>query len=169
MIAKMKKGDIILACPRTFRLPFIPLIYRLLLGARYVHSMLYLGGGKILHTTARYGVKIDRVPRKIYSQNRYTVCRVKKLASPQQREQIVQEAWKYKDKKLDHLGLITNIPSRLIGLKKPLLSSARNHRLWCSKLIYMVYRACHIELVPLKNTGNITSQDLSKSAMLNKI
>ncbi|MFO7891831.1 MAG: hypothetical protein R6V04_16010 [bacterium] len=167
-IANMKKGDIILARPRTFVLPLVPLIYRLLLRSQYVHSLLYLGRGNIIHTTARYGVKIDKVPRKIYSKSRYTVYRVKDFDPDLQGEQVVKEALKYKNTKLDHAGLITNIPARIMGLKKPLMSFEKN-RLWCSKLIYQIYKANHIELVPAKKTGNITSEDLSKSEVLTKI
>jgi len=168
VIAKMQKGDIILAHPRTFALPLVPLIYRLLLRARYVHSMLYLGRGNVIHTTARYGVKIDRVPRKIYSKSRYTIYRLKNFDADMEGEQIVKEALKYIDTKLDHAGLIANIPARIMGFKKPLMSFEKK-RLWCSKLIYQVYKANHIELVPFKDSGNITSEDLSKSEVLKRI
>jgi len=167
-IAKMRKGDIILARPRTFVLPLVPLIYRLLLRSQYVHSLLYLGRDNVIHTTARYGVKIDKVPRKIYSKSRYTIYRVKDFDPDLQGEQVVKEALKYKNTKLDHAGLITNIPARIIGLKKPLMSFGKN-RLWCSKLIYQVYKANQIELVPFKDSGNITSEDLSKSKVLKTI
>ncbi len=167
-IAKMQKGDIILAHPRTFALPLVPLIYRLLLRARYVHSMLYLGSGKVIHTTARYGVKIESVPGKIYSKSRYTVYRLKNFDVDMKGEKIVKEALKYIDTKLDHAGLITNIPAIIMGFKKPLMSFEKN-RLWCSKLIYQVYKANYIELVPFKDSGNITSEDLSKSEILKKI
>lgn len=168
VIAKMQKGDIILARPRTFGLPIIPLIYRLLLRAQYVHSMLYLGGSNVIHTTARYGVKIDKVPKKIYSSKRYTIYRVVNVDSDLKRAQIVKEALKYRDTKLDHAGLITNIPARIMGLRKPLISFTKN-RVWCSKLIYQVYKAFKIELVPLENTSNITSEDLSNSRILKRI
>lgn len=168
VIAKMQRGDIILARPRTFSLPLIPLIYRLLLRAQYVHSMLYLGGSKVIHTTARYGVRIDKVPRKIYSSKRYTIYRVLMVNSDLKRAQIVKEALKYKDTKLDHAGLITNIPARIMGLKKPLISFSKN-RVWCSKLIYQIYKALKVEIVPLENTSNITSEDLSNSKVLKRI
>jgi len=61
-ISGMLEADVLLASPRTLRLSPIAMIHRLVLGARYVHSMLYVGAGKVLHTTPRKGVTIDRVP-----------------------------------------------------------------------------------------------------------
>jgi hypothetical protein len=167
VIAKMQKADIILASPRTLRLSPIALMYRVLLQAQYVHSMLYMGEGKILHTTTKYGVMTAPVPRKIFKKDRYTILRAKHLRA-EQRQQVVTEALKLRDKKLDYAGLVTNIPARLFGLRKPLLK-LENNRLWCSKLIYQAYSATGIELVSLANKENLTSEDLSRSPLLEKI
>jgi hypothetical protein len=167
VISKMQKGDVILASPKTLRLSPIALIYRILLRSQYVHSMLYIGNSKMIHTTSKYGVIIDNIPRKIYQKDRYTILRVHNL-SDSQREHIVGEALKYRHKKLDHAGLITNIPSRFFGFNKPLLRFEKN-RLWCSKLIYKVYSSQNIELVSSANMDNITSEDLSQSKILQKI
>ena len=67
VIAKIQPADIILASPRTLRLSPTALLYRVLLHAQYVHSMLYLGESKIIHTTTKYGVVIAPVPRKIFA------------------------------------------------------------------------------------------------------
>jgi len=167
IIAKIQKADIILASPRTLCLSPIALIYRLFLGSRYVHSMLYIGDGKMIHTTAKYGVVINKVPRKIFKKDQYSIFRVKNL-SMEQRENIVNEALKYKNKRLDHIGLITNIPSRLLGLKKPFLRLEKNH-LWCSKLIYNTFLVNNIKLVQNEKAENITSEDLSQSQVVEKI
>jgi hypothetical protein len=100
-IAKMQKADIILASPRTLRLSPFALLYRLLLRDQYVHAMLYIGEGKILHTTTKYGVVISPVPRKIFKKDRYTVLRALHLRGDQ-REQVVTEALKMRDKRLDY-------------------------------------------------------------------
>jgi hypothetical protein len=167
MIAKMQKADIILASPRTLRLSPVALMYRVLLLAQYVHSMLYIGEGKILHTTTKYGVVITPVPRKIFKKDRYTILRAKSLRA-KQRQQVVTEALKLRDKRLDYAGLLTNVPARLFGLRKPFVMLEKN-RLWCSKLIYQAYFASGIELVGPKHKENITSEDLSHSPLLEKI
>ncbi len=167
VVSKMKKGDVILASPKTMRLSPIALIYRILLRSRYVHTMLYIGNSKMIHTTSKHGVIIDKIPKKIYYKERYTIFRVNNL-SDLQRERIVGEALKYQHKKLDHAGLITNIPSKFLGFSKPLLRFEKN-RLWCSKLIYKVYSSQNIELVSSANMDNITSEDLSQSKILQKI
>lgn len=167
VIASMLKADIILASPKTLRLSPVALIYRLLLRARYVHSMLYVGDGRMIHTTKKYGVVIDKLPRKIFKKDRYAIFRAKNLNN-EQRKSVVKQALLSKNKRLDHAGLITNIPARLFGLRKPFLRLEKN-RLWCSKLIYQAYSANGIELVPLDKAGNITSEDLSHSQLLERI
>jgi len=167
VLAKMQKADIILARPRTLRLSPVALIYRLFLRSQYVHSMLYLGGGRIIHTTARSGVVVAPLPRKIYRRDRYTILRARYLR-PQQRRQVVDEALKLRGRRLDRTGLVTNVPARLFGLRKPLLSLEKN-RLWCSKLICQAYSATGINLVPQDNVETITSEDLSRSPRLERI
>jgi hypothetical protein len=167
VIAKMQKADIILASPRTLRLSPVAFMYRVLLQAQYVHSLLYIGEGKILHTTTKHGVIIAPVPRKIFKKDRYTILRAKHLRA-EQRQQVVTEALKLKDKKLDYAGLVTNIPARLFGLRKPLLKLEKN-RLWCSKLISQAYSAIGIELIAPDHAENLTSEDLSRSPLLEKI
>lgn len=167
IISKLHKADIILASPKTLRLSPIALIYRLLLQARYVHSMLYIGNERIIHTTTRHGVSVNKLPRKIYKKERYTILRTRRL-SRDQGERAVREALRIRHKKLDHAGLITNIPSKLLGLKKPLLRLEKN-RLWCSKLIYQTYLRVGIELVSPDKAETVTSEDLNHSRLLEKI
>lgn len=167
VVAKMQKADIILASPRTLRLSPVPMIYRLFLRAQYVHSMLYLGGGKVIHTTARSGVVVDPLPRKIYKRDRYTILRARHLR-PKQRQQVVAEALRLRGRKLDRAGLVTNVPAKLIGLRKPLLRLEKD-RLWCSKLICQAYSANGIDLVPQNNIETVTSEDLSCSPLLERI
>jgi hypothetical protein len=159
VIARMRKGDIVLASPKTLSLSLPALLYRLILSSRYVHSMLYIGDGKVIHTTARHGVVVAKVPKKIYKKDRYAIFRVGTLSS-EKRKKLVVEALKWKNKKLDQIGLITNVPTRLLGLERVLLSCERN-RIWCSKLIYEVFSAAGIELVPPAKAGVITSEDLA--------
>jgi len=63
-ISRMKEADIVLANPKIIRLSMFALFYRLFLRSQYVHSMLYIGNERIVHTTAKDGVVIDKVPRK---------------------------------------------------------------------------------------------------------
>lgn len=167
VLANMVPGDIILASPRTIKLSPIALAYRLLLRSRHVHSMLYLGGGRMLHTTDRHGVVIAPVPRRIFKRDRYTVLRAPSLR-PEERRQVVQEALKSIDAKLDRAGMVTNVPARLLGLRKPLVRMERN-RLWCSKLIERAYAAAGVELVPPEVKENVTSEDLSRSPWLQTV
>lgn len=167
VIARMRKADIILANPRTLRLSPINLMYRLVLRAQYVHSMLYIGDGKMIHTTTRHGVLVVPVPRKVFSKNRYTILRAKHLRA-EQRECVVQEALKLRGKRLDYVGLISNIPTKLLGFRKPLLRLEEN-RLWCAKLVHTAYAAADIELVPPDKSENVTSEDLSRSLLLDRI
>jgi len=166
-INKLQKGDIVLASPRTARLSPVAMTYRLFLRSKYVHSMLYIGQGQIVHTTTRYGVVVDKLPRKIFRADRYAAYRVRNLG-PEERSQVVREALKWRYRKLDHAGLLTNVPSRLLGLRKPILRWERN-RIWCSKLIYKVFRTVGIEIVPSEKAENITSEDLSRSPTLERV
>lgn len=166
-ISGMLEADVLLASPRTLRLSPIAMIHRLVLGARYVHSMLYVGEGKVLHTTTRQGVTIDSVPSKVYQPDRYSLHRVRRL-TPLERKQVVAAALRRQGQKLDHAALVTNIPARLLGFKKPLLRLERN-RLWCSKLIYESYADAGIELLPAEESGNVTSDDLARSPVLERI
>ncbi len=166
-ISALLDADVLLASPRTLSLSPIPLIHRLVLGARYVHSMLYVGEGKILHTTTRLGVTIDPVPRKVYLPDRYSLYRVPYLTR-RQREDVVAAALRLSDKKLDRAALATNIPAKLLGLKKPLVRFEKN-RLWCSKLICDAYAEAGIELLPPEQSGNVTSDDLARSTTLERV
>lgn len=165
--ARLQKADIVLASPRTVQLPPIALIYRLILRSRYVHSMLYIGNGKIIHTTSHHGVVVGRLPKKIYKRNRYTIYRVKNL-SAQQRDRVVEEALKWEGKKLDRIGMITNIPEKLLGLRKTLISWERK-RIWCSKLIIKSFLSVDIELVSEERSDNVTSEDLARSSFTERL
>ena len=79
VLSRMKKADVVLASPRFGSLSPIALMYRLLLGSHYVHSMLYVGGGRMLHTTTRHGVVVARMPRKVFDRNRYAIYRARGL------------------------------------------------------------------------------------------
>jgi hypothetical protein len=164
LLANMVEADIILASPRTLRLSPIALVYRMLLRATYVHSMLYLGKGRMLHTTSRHGVVVSPVPRTIYRRNRYAVYRVPYLRA-RQRRRVVEQALKFRAMKLDKPALVTNIPSRLLALRRPLLRLEKN-RLWCSKLIERAYAAAGIELVAPDRKDTVTSEDLACSPAL---
>lgn len=166
-ISALTEADVLLASPRTIRLSPISLMHRLVLGARYVHSMLYVGDGRILHTTTRDGVTLDPVPRRVYAPRRYSLYRVPHLTGSQRRG-IVAAALRQRHKRLDRAALVTNVPAKLLGLKKPLFRFERN-RLWCSKLIYEAYAEAGIDLLPHNERGNVTSEDLAKSGVLERI
>lgn len=166
-MSKLEKGDIVLASPRTLRLSPVALTYRLLLRSHYVHSMLYIGQGQIVHTTTRHGVVVDKLPRKIFRSDRYAAFRVRGINSSQ-RSKVVQEALRWRYRKLDHAGLVTNVPARLLGLRKPIMRWERN-RIWCSKLIYKVFKSAGFEIVPHEKAENITSEDLSRSPVLERV
>lgn len=166
-MTRMKKADIVLASPRTVHLSLLALLYRIFLRSRYVHSMLYVGRGRILHTTARRGVVVDRLPSRIFRGDRYTIYRARGL-TPAQRQAIVDSALKHLAAKLDPLALVTNIPARWLGLPRPLLRLERS-RQWCSKLIDTAYRENGMDLVPEDRAGIITSEDLRRSAALERI
>ena len=167
VILKLKKADIIMAKPRLFSLSPLSLLYRIILRSDYVHSMLYIGNSKIIHTTTKDGVTIHNVPWKIYKKNNYTIFRVKGLNS-ETRDQIVNEALKLQDMKIDLLGLISNIPRNLFGIKKS-FSKIEKNSIWCSKLIYQSYSTVGIKLVEEDESGKITSDILSKSKLLKVI
>ena len=168
VLSRLKKADIVLASPRLGSLSPTALMYRLLLGSRYVHSMLYVGGGRMIHTTARHGVVVGRMPRRLFDQDRYAIYRAGDLTAPE-RERIVAEALQLLDRKLDHVALVTNIPSRWFGLRHPLWR-LENNRVWCSKLIADAYRAgAGVELVPKQQAGTITTEDLSRSPTLERM
>ncbi len=168
VLSRMKKADVVLASPRFGSLSPIALMYRLLLGSHYVHSMLYVGGGRMVHTTARHGVVVGRMPRKVFDRDRYAIYRARDLTA-NERERIVAEALQSLDRKLDPAALVTNIPSRWFGLRHPLWRLEKN-RVWCSKLIAEAYRAgASVELVPKKQAGTITTEDLSRSPALERV
>lgn len=166
-VAKLRRADVILASPRTLQLSAVNMMYRFFLHAKYVHSMLYLGDGKIIHTTSKKGVQIASLPRKIHKKGHYKVVRAKHL-SAEQRDRVVEEALKMQGQQIDPAGLITNIPARMLGFKKPLIRLEQN-RLWCAKLIYKAYSATGIELVGPEHAGNITTEDLNSSRLLKNI
>ena len=164
VIAEMQEADIVLAKPPTLRLSPVALLYRLLLRARYVHSMLYVGDGKMVHTTSSDGVVKAPLPNSIHREDRYTILRAAHLTA-EQREEIATDALNLVGTKLDHAGLITNIPARMFGLRKPILKLEKT-RLWCSKLILRAYSAIGVELVPPEKAENVTSEDLRDSTVL---
>jgi hypothetical protein len=129
--------------------------------------MLYVGDEKIIHTTTKHGTIMDKLPRKIYKKESYTILRVRNLTT-NQRERVIREAVKVKYKKLDHAGLITNVPSKLLGLKKPIFLLEKN-RLWCSKLVYQSFLKAGIELISPDKAQTVTSEDLRQSRFLGKI
>ncbi len=166
-ISQLKKGDIILASPLTRRLTFISLFYRVLLKSHYTHSMLYIGNGKIIHTTDRFGVIVTRVPRKIYRPDIYSVYRIKKI-DDSMRDAIVTAAFKWQKHRLDRAGLVKNLMMNLFRLKKP-VSEGNKNKIWCSKMIYLSYLFAGIELLPKNQAEHITSDTLSKSYLLERV
>jgi len=164
VIARMQPADIVLASPRLRRLSLTALLYRILLRSRYVHAMLYLGDGRIIHTTARDGVTVGPLPRKLFDRERYRIRRLPGLAEPD-RERILAAAQDLLDHGLDHVGLVANIPARWFGLPHPLLRAERR-RLWCGKLIQTAYARAGYRLVPPQDAGTITSEDLARSGAL---
>lgn len=166
-ITKMKKADIIFASPRTRRLPPIALTYRFVLRAHYIHSMLYIGEGKVLHTTSRHGVVIDDVPKKIYKKEKYAVFRLENLSTKQQ-EGIIQSAMQWKGKKLDYVGIYGNVFRKFFRFKKKRQASEKR-RTWCSKMIYSSYASQGIDLLPAKKHKAVTSDDLTRSPLLTKL
>ncbi|MFP3927981.1 MAG: hypothetical protein ACLFUP_03685 [Desulfobacteraceae bacterium] len=166
-LSKMEEGDIILAAPKTLGLSLPALMYRLFMRSHFVHSMLYIGEGRIIHTTAREGVVIASAPRKVFKKDRYAVLRVKGSA-PVDRRLAVEKALEWKGKKLDHVGLIANVPSRMLGLRTA-LASMEQERIWCSKLIYQAYASVGIELVSTDKAEVVTSEDLFYSPLVTRV
>lgn len=167
-LASMREGDIVLASPRLRRLSPIALLYRLLLGSQYVHSMLYLGGGRMIHTTARHGVVEGPVPRKLFDGQRYAVYRCPGL-DDEQRRAIVAHARASLARRLDHVALVANIPSRWLRLRRPLWRLERD-RVWCSQLIAEAYReGAGVELVDKVRAGTIVTEDLAGSDVLERV
>ncbi len=168
ILARMEKGDIVLASPRLRRLSLIALMYRLFLGSRYVHSMLYIGGDQMIHTTARHGVVVGRVPRKVFDRERYAIYRAPGLTRDE-RARVVSSALRSLDRKLDYAALVTNIPSRWFGLRHPLWRLESN-RVWCSKLIADAYRdGAGVELVAEGRADTIVTEDFSESPVLERV
>jgi hypothetical protein len=110
---------------------------------------------------------VDRLPRAVFRRDRYTIYSARDL-TPEQRDAIVGEALASLDRKLDHAALVTNIPSRWLGLRGPLLRMEKN-RVWCSRLICMAFAKNGIELVPDEKSDVITSEDLSRSPVLEQM
>jgi len=167
VIAEMQEADIVLAKPPTLRLSPVALLYRLLLRAQYVHSMLYVGDGKMVHTTSSEGVVMAHLPKSVPREDRYTILRAPHLTA-EQRELITTEALNMVGTRLDHAGLITNIPARMLGLRRPFMKLEKT-RLWCSKLIQQAYSANGVELVPSDKVENVTSEDLRDSTVLEQV
>jgi hypothetical protein len=168
VLSRMRRGDIVLASPRLARLSLTAFMYRVFLRSRYVHSMLYLGGGRMIHTTGRHGVVVDRVPGRVFDRERYAIYRARNLTAAQ-RERVTTAALASLDRKLDHVALVTNIPSRWLGLRHPLWRLETN-RVWCSRLIAEAFReGAGIELVPPSRGGTITTEDLSRSSQLDRV
>lgn len=167
LIARMRPGDVVLASPSLRRLSTTALLYRLLLGSRYVHAMLYLGDGLVIHTTARHGVTIDPLPGKVFDRQRYRIRRAPGLDRATRRR-VVAEARARLDYGLDHAALVTNIPARWFGLRHPLLRTERD-RLWCSKLIHTAFIRAGVDLGTAAREGTVTSEDLAACSGLRDV
>jgi hypothetical protein len=112
-------------------------------------------------------VVLAKLPRKLHKKERYTILRADNI-NTEQRRQIIEKALEYRGFKLDHAGLVSNIPARLFGITNPLVRMAKE-RLWCSQLIYNAYLAAGIELVSAERAASITSDDLIRSPQLRKV
>lgn len=164
----MQPADIVVASPRLRRLSPIALAYRLLLRSKTVHSMLYLGGDRMIHTTSRDGVVMGRLPRKLFDGQRYVVYRVPGLDEAQ-REAVIAHATAQLERRVDHVSLASNIPSRWLGLRRPLVPS-REDRLWCSRLIVEAYRVgAGVELVPGQADETVVTEDIRKSPVVERV
>jgi hypothetical protein len=53
-------------------------------------------------------------------------------------------------------------------MKKAILSWKAN-RIWCSKLIYKSFLTMGIDLIPGKETEDITSEDIASSPLIERI
>lgn len=168
VLARMKKGDIVLASPRLARLSPIALAYRVLLGSRYVHSMLYVGSDRMIHTTTRQGVVMGRIPRKLFDRERYAIYRAPDLTDSE-RERVVEHAVASLERELDPVALAANIPARWFRLREPVARIEKN-RVWCSKLIAEAYReGGGVELVPPDAEGTIVTEDFARSPALKRV
>ncbi len=167
VITRLHKADIIVASPALKRLSFIALLHRLMLRSTYVHSMLYIGNGKILHTTSRNGVVIHKVPGKIFSKKRYAVYRVR-VISREQKTRVIEEALKWHKAKIDHVAMFKLIPQRLFGWFRP-VATEKDKSLWCSRLIYRSFLNAGINLLPDQNTSIVVSEDLANSPLVKRI
>jgi hypothetical protein len=108
------------------------------------------------------------MPRKVFDRERYAIYRAPNLTAVE-RERIVSKALESLERKLDHAALVTNIPSRWFGLRHPLWKLEQN-RVWCSKLIAEAYLAgAGVELVPEGQAHTIVTEDLSRSAALERV
>jgi cell wall-associated NlpC family hydrolase len=168
VLARMKEGDIVLASPRLVRLSPIALAYRLLLGSRYVHSMLYVGSDRMIHTTTRHGVVMGRIPRKLFDRERYAIYRVPGLTDAE-RAKVVDRAVASLERELDPVALAANIPARWFRLREPVARIEKN-RVWCSKLIAEAYReGAGVEIVPRDAEGTVMTEDFAKSPVLERV
>ncbi len=167
VITRLHKADIIVASPALKRLSFIALLHRLMLRSIYVHSMLYIGNGKILHTTSRHGVVIHNVPGKIFSKKRYAVYRVREI-SREQKMQVIEEALKWHRAKIDHVAMFKLIPQRLFGWFQP-AATEEDKSLWCSRLIYRAFLSAGIDLLPDQDTSIVVSEDLANSPLVKQV
>jgi hypothetical protein len=167
MLSGMRKGDIILASPPWYRLSPIAFWYRVLLRSRYVHSMLYLGDRKVLHTTIRRGVVIHRVPRKIARGDRYAILRLKSLYSVNT-NRVAVYALAMQSHRVSIVSLIVTIIVRLTGSFESWLKVCRKS-LRCSQLIDLAYGTEGMTLVPSRPRETIISQDLMESPFLERI
>ncbi len=138
-----------------------------MLRSTYVHSMLYIGNGKMLHTTSKHGVVIHRVPGKIFSKKRYAVYRVEGM-NRQQKNRVIEEAVKWHKAKIDHIAMFKLIPQRLFGWFRPPLE-AENKSLWCSRLIYQAFLKAGIDLLPGRQTDMVVSEDIAGSPVVKRI
>ncbi len=168
VLAQLEPGDIILASPPTRRLSPVALIYRLVLGARYVHSMIYIGRGRIVHTTSRFGVVVGKAPRTLYRADRYMILRVPRLTLEQQ-QQLVNEALRWQGRELDTAGLIANVPRRLLGIQRHRGHEEDVDRVWCSKFVAVLYSKVGVDLVPADQLGSVTSEDLATNPNLHRV
>lgn len=167
LLSGMRKGDIILASPPWYRLSPIAFWYRMLLRSRYVHSMLYLGDRKILHTTIRRGVVIHRVPRKITRRDRYAILRLKAGHSVNM-DRVAQYALSMQSNRVSITALIATLVVRLTGSTR-FRSKMVRKSLRCSQLIDLAYSTAGMTLVPSRPRETIISQDLMDSPFLERI
>ncbi|MBD3386498.1 hypothetical protein GF407_16445 [candidate division KSB1 bacterium] len=167
VISRLHKADIIVASPAFKRLSFIALLHRLMLRSTYVHSMLYIGNGKILHTTSNHGVVIHKVPGKIFSKKRYAIYRTRDI-SRDQKTRVIEEALKWHRAKIDHVAMFKLIPQRLFGWFRP-AAMEEDKSLWCSRLIYRSFLSAGIDLLPDQDTSLVVSEDLANSPLVKRV